>query len=206
MDDPQTSPRQQRVARRGGDRTVSQRTVVFRCAWCGEPVVELRYPGPTPLYGRACAAEARRHADAAKAARRRESPEPARVVTTSCKGSSTNLYGGDVGAEPDHVEVVVRAPSEEAARAALALLQARLELPADVTPTISPSANGGWEIALRLPLPTAQATEPTVPPPPPAPSLIDQSEATFPDDSEFNQDNAAPYLTQEIASEVRTVA
>ncbi|NTU84537.1 MAG: helix-turn-helix domain-containing protein, partial [Chloroflexales bacterium] len=42
--------------------------------------------------------------------------------------------------------------------------------------------------------------------PPPAPSLIDQSEATFPDDSEFNQDNAAPYLTQEIASEVRTVA
>jgi hypothetical protein len=201
VDDPETSPKKQLVPRRGGDRNVSQRPVAFRCAWCGEPVVELRYPGPTPAYGHACAAEARRHADAAKAARRRGSPEPARIVTTSCKGSPTNLHGRDIGAEPDRVELIVRAPSEGAARAALALLQARLGLDAPATPT--PSAAGGWEIAITLPPPTEQPTESA---PPPAPSLIDQSEATFPDDSELNQDNAAPFLSQEIASEVRTVA
>ncbi|NTU82939.1 MAG: hypothetical protein HGA45_26830, partial [Chloroflexales bacterium] len=180
---------------------VSQRPIAFHCAWCGEPVVELRYPGPTPTYGRACAVEARRYADAAKAARRRGSPEPARVVTTSCKDSPTNIHGRELADEPDRVELVVRALSEAAARAAFALLRARLGLDAPATPT--PSAAGGWEIAITLPLPTEQPTESA---PPPAPSLIDQSEATFPDDSEFNQDNAAPYLTQEIASEVRTVA
>jgi hypothetical protein len=59
---------------------------------------------------------------------------------------------------------------------------------------------------LRLPLPTEQTTEAAPPPLPPESSLIEQSEATFPDDSEFNLDNATPYLTQEIAGEVHTVA
>lgn len=204
MDDPETSPRQKLVPRRGGDRTVSQRPVAFRCMWCGEPVVELRYPGPTPAYGRACAAEARRHADAAKAARRRGNPEPARIVTTSCKGSPTNLHSDDVGAEPDRVKLLVHAPSQEAARAALALLQARLELSSDATPAISPAADGGWEIALRLPLPVAQATEPTSPPPPPEPSLADQSDA-LPDVPGLKPEDAALYLTEEIANEVRLV-
>lgn len=204
MDDPETSPRQKLVPRRGGDRTVNQRPVAFRCMWCGEPVVELRYPGPTPAYGRACAAEARRYADAAKAARRRGGPEPARVVTTSCKGSPTNLHSGDIGAEPDHVKLLVHAPSEEAARAALALLQARLELPLDATPAISPSADGGWEIALRLPLPTAQPTEEAPPPPPPEPSLAGQSDA-LPDVPGLKPEDAALYFSEEIANEVRLV-
>lgn len=166
MDNSQPSPKQQLVPRAGGDRLVSQRPVAFRCQWCGEPVVELRYPGPMPAYGRACAAEARRHKDAVKAARRRGSPEPAWIVTTSCKGSPTNLHGRDVAAEPDHVEVIVRAPSEVAARAALALLQARLDLPADTTPAISPSANGGWEATLALSLPTEQPVPQEEPPAP----------------------------------------
>lgn len=159
MDDDQVSPEQQVIARRGGARTVTQRPVAFRCTWCGEPVVELRYPGPTPAYGLACRNEATRYADAAKAARRRGGPEPVRVVTTSCKGSPTNLHSDDAAAEPEHVELVIRASSEGAARAALALLQARLELLPEVAPSISPCVDGGWKMTLALNLPTAQPVQ-----------------------------------------------
>lgn len=164
MDDTQAPPKQQVISRGGGERTIRQRPVAFRCAWCGEPVVEQRYPGPTPAYGQACATEARRYADAAKAARRRGGSEPARVVTTSCKGSPTNLYRQDHTAEPDHVELVVRASSEATVSAALALLQAQLNLLADTTPVISPAANGGWEATLSLTLPAEQPVPQEEPP------------------------------------------
>lgn len=165
MDDAPTSPQEQIVSRRGGERTVSQRTVAFRCAWCGEPVVELRYPGPTPAYGQACTVEARRYANAAKAARRRGSPVPARVVTTSCKGSPTNLHDANSVPEPPQAELVVRAPSEAAVRAALALLQFQLDLPPDATPVITSVGVSGWEATLSLALPPEPPAAEKEPPP-----------------------------------------
>jgi hypothetical protein len=76
-------------------RTIKQRPITFRCAWCGQIVTELRYPGPTPSYGTSCKAEATRYAEALKKSRQRHAPAPERRRTTSCWDSPTNLltYG-----------------------------------------------------------------------------------------------------------------
>jgi hypothetical protein len=76
-------------------RTIKQRPVTFRCAWCGQLATELRFPGPMPRYGMACKAEATRYAEALKKARQRNAPCPERRRTTTCRDSATNLltYG-----------------------------------------------------------------------------------------------------------------
>ena len=76
-------------------RTIKQRPITFRCAWCGHLVTELRFPSPTPSYGTACKAEAARYAEAMKKARQRNASAPARRCTTTCWDSITNLltYG-----------------------------------------------------------------------------------------------------------------
>jgi hypothetical protein len=94
MTDP-TKGEHKKIAWGAGVRTLKQRPVTFRCAWCGQLVTELRYPGPTPAYGQACRAEALRYAEAAKKARQRNAAPPAAERTTTCWDSPTNLlmYG-----------------------------------------------------------------------------------------------------------------
>lgn len=86
---------EKQVQLRARSRTIKQRPVTFRCAWCGQLVTELRFPGPTPSYGAACKIEAARYAEALKKARQRNAPFPARHRTTTCWDSATNLltYG-----------------------------------------------------------------------------------------------------------------
>ena len=48
------------------------RPITFTCSWCYKDVTEDRMPGPTPAYCLACAAEAKRSADATRAKRYRE--------------------------------------------------------------------------------------------------------------------------------------
>jgi hypothetical protein len=88
-------PEEKQVHLSARSRTIKQRPVTFRCAWCGQLVTELRFPGPTPSYGTACKIEAARYAEALKKARQRNSPFPARQRTTSCWDSASNLltYG-----------------------------------------------------------------------------------------------------------------
>ena len=160
MDDDPTAPVQQTITQRSGVRTLTQRPVTFGCAWCGAPVTEMRYPGPTPTYGHACAAEARRYADRVKIARRRGKEVPVRVVTTSCVGSPTNQYDADGKPDPPTAQVIIRVASEPAARAACAVLQARLDLPPDTTPTITAVA-GRWEVAFPFAMPPAHVARTT---------------------------------------------
>ncbi|NTU79268.1 MAG: hypothetical protein HGA45_07665 [Chloroflexales bacterium] len=179
MDDDQPSPDHQVIARRSGARTVSQRLVRFQCAWCGEPVIELRYPGPTPAYGLACRDEATRYADAVKAARRRGTNPPPRLVTTSCLGSPSNRYQADADLEPKTAEIIVRAATRDAVRAALKSIEALLTFEASSQVAITAASDNTWEarIALRLPRPPAgtdgdapappQPQDVTVPPDPP---------------------------------------
>jgi hypothetical protein len=82
---------QKQVELRARSRTIKQRPVTFRCAWCGQIVTELRFPGPTPRYGTACKAEATRYAEALKKARQRHAPLPERRRTTTCWDSPSNL-------------------------------------------------------------------------------------------------------------------
>jgi hypothetical protein len=93
--DEQIQVEQKQVQLRARTRTLRQRPVTFRCAWCGQIVTELRFPGPTPRYGTACKAEATRHAEALKKARQRHARAPERRRTTSCWDSPANLltYG-----------------------------------------------------------------------------------------------------------------
>ena len=161
MDDDPTAPAQQTLTQRSGVRTLTQRPVTFACAWCGAPVTELRYPGPTPTYGHACATEARRYADRVKIARRRGKDVPVRVVTTSCVGSPTNQYDADGKPEPPTAQVIIRVASEPAARAACAVLQARLDLPSDTTPTITAVAGNRWEVAFPFAVPPAHVARTT---------------------------------------------
>jgi hypothetical protein len=93
--DEQIRAEQKQVELRARSRTITQRPVTFRCAWCGQIVTELRFPGPTPRYGAACKAEATRYAEALKKARQRHAPTPARRRTTTCWDSPSNLltYG-----------------------------------------------------------------------------------------------------------------
>jgi len=88
-------PEEKQVQLRARSRTIKQRPVTFRCAWCGQLVTELRFPGPTPSYGMACKAEAARYAEALKKARQRNAAYPARRRTTTCWDSASNLltYG-----------------------------------------------------------------------------------------------------------------
>lgn len=82
---------EKRVAQRARARTIRERPVTFRCAWCDQVTTELRFPGPTPAYGAACRAEALRYREACKKARQRGAEPPARQRTTSCRDSPQNL-------------------------------------------------------------------------------------------------------------------
>lgn len=157
MDEDQLSPGQQVIARRSGARTVTQRLVRFQCAWCGEPVVELRYPGPTPAYGLACRDEATRYADTAKAARRRGTAAPLRVVTTSCLESPSNRYRADVEPASPTAEIVVRAATRDAVHAVLESLAALLASEASGTAPITPTDGGAWAARITLQLPESPA-------------------------------------------------
>lgn len=154
MDDDQPSPGQQVIARRSGARTVSQRLVRFQCAWCGEQVVELRYPGPTPAYGMACRDEATRYADAVKAARRRGTAPPPRLLTTSCLGSPSNRYRADAAPAAITAEVIIRAATRDAVRAVLKPLEALLATASSGHAAITAADHNTWEarIALQLPM------------------------------------------------------
>lgn len=169
MDDDQQPPGQQIIVRRGGARTVTQRLVRFQCAWCGEQVVELRYPGPTPAYGMACRDEAMRYADAVKAARRRGTAPPPQLVTTSCLGSPSNQYRADATPAPNIAEIIVRAATREAVRAALKPLEALLATGRSGQAVITAAGDNTWEarIALQMPGPPA-GTASDAPAPPQA--------------------------------------